>query len=372
MILILGKTASGKTTIVNKLVKEYGFNKIVTYTTRPIRKGEINGVDYHFISEKDFLSKIKNGFFAEWKVYFAKQGTWYYGSSFSDIVNANEKSILIITPDGLRELKEKYNFKTFSIYIDCNKSIIEQRLINRGDLPDEAKRRYAADCKDFKYIKKDADRIVYNNNDIDSVVTDILQLIDERKIKKDIFVDFDNTVVNSIKRIVELYNEDYQYYDNFKHINWTDIKTWEFNECKCSHKEAINAYFNMKRFFDEVELMPYAKEVLFKLSENYNITIVSCGTTPNLKLKKIWIEDNLPFCRFIGVNFKDKSDKSSVDMNDAIFIDDVARFLDSNNAKYNICFGDIYKWNEEWTGKRCYNWCEVENYIKEIERKGDN
>ena len=64
MIFILGKTGSGKTTIVNELVSKYGFNKIITYTTRPMRNGETNHKDYHFINNKDldkcFLDNIKD------------------------------------------------------------------------------------------------------------------------------------------------------------------------------------------------------------------------------------------------------------------------------------------------------------------------
>ena len=62
MICILGKTCSGKTTIVDELVKNYGFKKITTYTTRPMREGEINHKDYHFINNKEFMNKIREDF----------------------------------------------------------------------------------------------------------------------------------------------------------------------------------------------------------------------------------------------------------------------------------------------------------------------
>lgn len=75
----MGRTASGKTLVRDKLVKNNGFNSVVTYTTRPIRKGEIPNVTYHYISEEDFLQKIESGFFAEWKKYITTEGIWYYG-----------------------------------------------------------------------------------------------------------------------------------------------------------------------------------------------------------------------------------------------------------------------------------------------------
>lgn len=184
--------------------------------------------------------------------------------------------------------------------------------------------------------------------------------------KKKLFVDFDLTLVNSIKSIVSIYNDDFQYYDNFVPVHWTDIKTYEFTECKCANREYINMCFNQKRFFDKLEYMDWAKEVLDKLKENYDITIVSMGYSPNLKAKEVWINEHLPFCKFIGVNFKEYSDKSHIDMNDSIFIDDSAHNLITSNAVYKICFGDEYKWNKDWDGVRCYNWHDVNYYLESM------
>ena len=44
-------------------------------------------------------------------------------------------------------------------------------------------------------------------------------------------------------------------------------------------------------------------------------------------------------------------------------IDDEQRYLDNSNANIKICFGDEYDWNEDWKGKRCFNWTELENYL---------
>ena len=76
MLILMGRTASGKTLVMDKLVKNNGFNSVVTYTTRPIRKCEIPNVTYHYISEEDFLQKIERGFIAEWKKYITTEGIW--------------------------------------------------------------------------------------------------------------------------------------------------------------------------------------------------------------------------------------------------------------------------------------------------------
>ena len=60
MLILMGRTASGKTLVRDKLVKNHGFNSVVTYTTRPMRKDEIPDVTYHYISEEDFLQNGRN------------------------------------------------------------------------------------------------------------------------------------------------------------------------------------------------------------------------------------------------------------------------------------------------------------------------
>ena len=186
--------------------------------------------------------------------------------------------------------------------------------------------------------------------------------------KPKLFIDFDNTITNSTKAIVDLYNEDFKYYKKYEYVHWTDIRSWDFLECNCAKPEYINTYFNQQRFFDRVEFMDNAEEVLNRLKDKYEIIIVSMGYSPNLRAKEYWIKEHIPYAKFIGTNFKKHNDKSHIDMSDGIFIDDNAKYLNTN-AKYQVCFGDIYDWNRDWEGKRCFNWYEVEKYLEEIEEK---
>lgn len=190
--------------------------------------------------------------------------------------------------------------------------------------------------------------------------------------KSNIYVDFDGVIVNTIKGIVDCYNEDFQYYKNFKRINWEYINTWDFTECECATTEYINTYFNQQRFFDRLEFMLDAKEVLKELNKDYNIIIVSSGYSPNLKAKELWIIEHLPFCGFIGVNMKECKDKSEVDMRTGIFIDDSSTNLKTSNALVNICFGDKYSWNEDWEGIRFNNWRAVQTFLKRLKGEVNN
>lgn len=177
--IIIGKTCSGKTKIVDKLVSTYKYKKIVTYTSRPRRKGEVQGKDYHFITEKDFKQKIEDNFFAEWKSYNTEFGVWYYGTALEDLENADKKSIIILTPDGYRDLINKLSDKPTVIYIYANNPTIMKRLKKRGDSKEEAQRRIEHDNADFKGAEYLAQKIIYNNDgtDINDVVEKIHKYI---------------------------------------------------------------------------------------------------------------------------------------------------------------------------------------------------
>ena len=180
LTVILGKSASGKDTIVKKLISLHNYKRIITYSTRPKRKGEIDGIAYHFITKEDFKHKIDKDFFAEWKSYATVEGVWYYGTALEDLESAEDNSIIILTPDGFREVKDKLGDRVSSIYIYANNSTIKKRLFARGDNPEEAKRRLEHDNEDFKGIENEVDRIVYNNDgtNIEEVVGKILEFLE--------------------------------------------------------------------------------------------------------------------------------------------------------------------------------------------------
>lgn len=103
MIVIVGASASGKSTLQRMLLeKDKQYHKIVTYTIRPIRKGENDGVDYHFISEDEFKKLRDEDFFIE----HAEYNGWYYGTAEKDCIDS-KYGIVTLTPAGLRALKRK-------------------------------------------------------------------------------------------------------------------------------------------------------------------------------------------------------------------------------------------------------------------------
>lgn len=179
---------------------------------------------------------------------------------------------------------------------------------------------------------------------------------------ENLFIDFDSTVANTIETICKLYNDDYMYYKDFTPAKWWEVESWDFKELTLATREDINKYFNQPRFFRQVDFMPWAKIVIEELKERYNITIVSMGNYPNLCLKDKYVRQTLE-CDFIGVCFDDYNDKSHINMEGAIFIDDSSSMLKTSNAKEKICFGDEYEWNKDWKGVRLANWMDVRRYL---------
>ena len=154
MILLVGKSCSGKTTIANKL-KKLGLKEAVTYTTRPPREGEIDGIAYHFISKEEFLEKEKQDFFAETTSYNVASGeTWYYGSAVEDLT---DDKVIIVNPHGLRQIRKIKSLNPITFYITASEETIWNRLRQRGDNSAEARRRLNADDEDFAGIDKDID-----------------------------------------------------------------------------------------------------------------------------------------------------------------------------------------------------------------------
>ena len=177
LTIIMGKTCSGKNAVVSELVKR-GWSQIITYTSRPKRRGEKNGREYWYISEEDFTSKIKSGYFAEWKSYDVNGKTWYYGSPVDEILNASlddKNNVIILTPKSVVDVlaililkRHVADYQINIIYLYANHKTILKRLKARKDKNDSIERRMKADDKDFENAVNIANKIIYNN-DSDSV-----------------------------------------------------------------------------------------------------------------------------------------------------------------------------------------------------------
>jgi len=146
MLVMIGASASGKTEIVKILIKKYGFNKLVTYTTREMRVGEVDGIDYHFISLKEFEIKKKKREFLE----TAQYNNTFYGSPKK---GADENKVIIVEPKGANSIFRKNIPKTIFIYLETDQLIRRVRMLNRGDKLEDVEARFIKDKKHFRKSK---------------------------------------------------------------------------------------------------------------------------------------------------------------------------------------------------------------------------
>ena len=179
--LIFGKSGSGKTTLVKKLIEDenLGLKPIITCTTRPPREGEINEVDYYFVSEEEFHDLKETDELMEYSSYEVANGeTWYYGSLFKDFMDNNDK-IIVVNPDGIKSILDncrRRGIPTSTILLTAIDSKRMTRLLKRGDDKKEIERRVKADNKDFKDARR------YANHKIDTTRSSADQIYN--KVKK--------------------------------------------------------------------------------------------------------------------------------------------------------------------------------------------
>ena len=162
MILICGKTGTGKTEVQDQLVK-MGYERIVTYTTRPKRKGEINGIHYHFVSNAEFQFLENDGFFVNPVLYNTAYGVAKYGTALCDLQNDNWNKILIVNPKELKEMQKVGSINPMVFLLKAEESVVRDRLSKRGDSQSEIERRIEADKKDFDGIEDIVDSMLAEN-----------------------------------------------------------------------------------------------------------------------------------------------------------------------------------------------------------------
>ena len=153
IIVLVGKTASGKTTVANELCnKHHGYKRIITYTTRPMRENETQDVDYHFISDEQFNKMVENNEFTEYKRYNTAHGVWSYGSVVTLEQELSDNCyVIILTPQGLRDLSKRMS-RYIAFYLNVSFKSQLERLKKRGDEEQQIIKRLKNDAKDFENV----------------------------------------------------------------------------------------------------------------------------------------------------------------------------------------------------------------------------
>ena len=159
---VMGKSATGKDTIYQKLLQENSLNlkRIIPYTTRPIREGEVEGREYHFCTEADVAVLEKEGKIVELRSYDTVYGIWkYFTVNDGNIQLEKENYLLIGTLEAYIKIRDYFGAEqVLPIYVEVEDGDRLLRAIAREksqDVPkyEEMCRRFLADAKDFSEEK---------------------------------------------------------------------------------------------------------------------------------------------------------------------------------------------------------------------------
>ncbi len=146
VIILSGPSGVGKNTLGDFLLQQFPeLSYSVSATSREIRKGENDGVDYHFMNNESFESKIKEDDLLEWQEVYA--GT-YYGTLKNELDRINQLNkfpLLVIDVFGAINVMKNLKFKPLSVFIQApSLEVLEDRLRTRGtDSPEKILNRIA-------------------------------------------------------------------------------------------------------------------------------------------------------------------------------------------------------------------------------------
>lgn len=172
MIILIGESGSGKTTILNKL-EELGFEKAINHTTRKPRENEENTKEYKFLSKEEFNKMWDNGELLQ----RAEFNGEYYGIATSSL---KENGVCISIVNSVADIKRRAkelnleDVKITTIYVYVNEQERIKRMEVRGDSKESIQTRLLLDKEKFKESKEVADFVV-ENIDIDETVKQIIE-----------------------------------------------------------------------------------------------------------------------------------------------------------------------------------------------------
>lgn len=184
-----------------------------------------------------------------------------------------------------------------------------------------------------------------------------------------IFVDFDDTIVDSVENVIRIANNRYG-----QKVTINDIIQWSFDGVYdgVDSQDIVNIFYE-DDFFKTLKLKDHALITLSKLSARNEIIIATKTTRDGLIKKYKWIKENLKHvCKHIDLmGFNLEQTKYIPSMEESIMIDDNVQFLEESKAKYQIFYNNHRPFDEtqQWDGLEVDNWWDLENMLKDILRK---
>ena len=169
MLALIGKSGSGKTTIEDTLIREYGFKRAISHTSREKRVNDVEGVNYYFVSKAEMERLWETGELVERVDYLDN----IYGFVESE---CKPDRVVAVLPDGLKQLNRRKDLNIFSVYLDVSYDVRKERMSGRGDSDENVEKRLKNDDEVFAGVESMVD-LVINNDDktIEEIVDEILK-----------------------------------------------------------------------------------------------------------------------------------------------------------------------------------------------------
>lgn len=174
MVILIGESGSGKTTILNELEKR-GFKKAINHTTRPRRKNEEQNSEYLFVTKEEFEQMWTDGKLLQ----RAEFNGEYYGISTNSL---RDDVACIQIVDSIADIKQKAkelkmeNMKTICFYIYVPAEERTKRMLARGDSLESIQERLRIDNEKFKNARNVVDYVI-ENNILEDAVNEILKKV---------------------------------------------------------------------------------------------------------------------------------------------------------------------------------------------------
>lgn len=186
---VMGKSSSGKDTVYKKLKEQYKeFRLIVPYTTRPIREGEKDGVEYYFVDPEQFRAMKEDGKVIESRSYNTKCGIWTYFTADDGQIDLSAADYLLIgTLVSYQALREYFGEEAIvPVYLEVEDGLRLARALERERRQEKPKyaelcRRFLADEEDFseENLIKSGITERFGNEDFTECLNKIQRYIEE-------------------------------------------------------------------------------------------------------------------------------------------------------------------------------------------------
>lgn len=185
LFCVMGKSASGKDTIFKRLIQNemLDLKTVVSYTTRPMREGEQNGVEYYFVTGQELYELKKAGKVIECRDYHTVHGIWSYFTVDDGQIDflKDQDAIIIGTLESYEQIRIFFGKENVvPIYINVEDGERLTRALNREKQQEHPKylelcRRFLADSEDFSDEKLKVCEIerIYENKDMEACLKEI-------------------------------------------------------------------------------------------------------------------------------------------------------------------------------------------------------